>query len=261
MKHKLSMFALTALVGICSAAAASADDWATLKLKVVYDGPAPKLKPLDGTKEPFCAGLQIPDARMVVGPKGELANFGVVMDMRKSEATAIHPDLANPPEKPLVIDNKKCVFLPRVAFAYAGQKVIVTNNDPCGHNYKVDPFSNDSVNMLVPIGGQIEVEFKDGERSNFTEFTCTIHPWMKGQLIIRDHPYVGISGTDGVVTIEKLPVGEVTFKLVHENMKKSIDEGKLDGKKDKWRSGYIEFELKPGMNEHTLTLDPDLFED
>ena len=47
---------------------------------------------------------------------------------------------------------------------------------------------------------------------------------MKGHVIIRDHPYVGISGEDGVVTIEKLPVGEITFKLVHENMKKSLDE-------------------------------------
>lgn len=263
MKFSFPVIAITALVSICSALPASAAEWATLKLKVVYDGNGPNLTALNGTKEPFCANLTIPDERIIVGPMGELANFALVLDMKKSdlEDSDIHPDLKDAPAKPLIIDNVKCIFSPRVAFAQTGRKVTVKNSDQCGHNYKIDPFSNDSFNQLIPIGGSADLKFDSPERSNFTEFACTIHPWMKGQLIIRDHPYVGISGTDGVVTVENIPAGEVTFKLVHENMKKSIDEGKLNGKKEKWSRGYMEVELKPGMNDlGTITLDPDLFE-
>ncbi|GAB5403387.1 MAG: methylamine utilization protein [Aureliella sp.] len=238
-----------------------AAEWADLKVKIIYDGPAPKLALLGGSKEPFCANQRIPDERMIVGKQGQLANFAMIMNMRRSDATDIHPDLKEPPEDPLVITSKNCLYKPRVALVRTGQTVLVENGDACGHNFKIDPFSNSPVGRLIPIGGPQEFVFEVPEHTNFTEFSCTIHPWMKGQLIIRDHPYVGISGPDGVVTIEKLPAGEVTFKLAHENMKKSIDGGKLDGKKARWRSGYIEFELKPGMNTHTLTLAPDLFED
>ncbi len=235
-----------------------ATEWADLRVKVVYDGPPRQAAAL---LPPMGPAGQVLDERMIVGKNGELANFAIIMDMRKSKANDIHPSLTSPPTKPLEIVSRNGAFKPHVAFAQTGRQVIVKNNDPYGHNFKIDPFSNDSVSSLVPIGGQIEVEFRDSERSNFTEFTCTVHPWMKGQLIIRDHPYVGISRTNGVVTIEKLPVGNVTFKLVHENMKKSISEGKLDGKPAKWRSGYIELDLQAGLNEHTITLDPDLFED
>lgn len=241
---------------------ANAAEWATLKVKVVYDGKAPELKPLDGSKEPFCAPLPLPDQRMVVGKDGGLANVAFIMDMRKSEATDIHPDLAKPPAKAVVVDNNGCLFTPRMAFVQTGQTVVVTNSDQCGHNAKLDPFSNDPVNQVVPIGGKIELVFNDAERSNTTEIACTIHPWMKAHLIIRDHPYVGISDEDGVLTIENLPVGEVTFKIVHENMDKSIDEGKLNGKAEKWSRGYIELDLKPGMNDlGTITLDPSLFKE
>jgi plastocyanin len=260
---KMRLLATLAVAVLCPNFA-NAEEWATLKLKAVYAGEAPKLAPLDGSKEPFCSKLPLPDERMIVGKDGELANFALILDMRKSKLKEddFHPDLVKAPAKPVVVDNNGCLFKPHVAFVRTGQKVIVKNSDQCGHNAKLDPFSNDSINEIVPIGSQIELMFGDTERSNTTEITCTIHPWMKGHLIIRDHPYVGISGEDGVVTIENLPAGELTFKLVHENMKKSLDEGKLNGKKAKWSRGYMEVELKPGMNDlGTIEFDPALFND
>ncbi|HBE69586.1 MAG TPA: hypothetical protein DDW52_15680 [Planctomycetaceae bacterium] len=251
------------VAAIClSTSAASAADWATLKVKVVFDGKQPKLPPLEGTaKEPFCVDKKLPNELIVVGAKGELSNLALIMDMRKSEVDDIHPDLAKPPTEPLVIDNKDCIFEPRVSFLQAGRPVIVKNSDKCAHNYKIDPFSNDPINILVPIGGQIQAEFKDGERSNFSEYGCTIHPWMKGQLIIREHPYVGVSDKKGELVIKDLPAGKLTFKVVHEAMNRSIKEITLGGKKMKTSRGNIEVELKPGMNDlGTLVVAPDQFD-
>lgn len=134
--------------------------------------------------------------------------------------------------------------------------------DACGHNFKLDPFSNPSFNSLIPTGGKVDMRFAQAERSNFTEFSCTIHPWMKGLLIIREHPYVGISDTKGRLEIKDLPVGKVTFKLAHENMKRSIDSGELEGKKSEFPRGYITLDLQPGLNDlGVLKLSPELFED
>ncbi len=264
MKRCFTLLPLAAMLTLSLVNIAAADDWATLKVKFVYDGKAPQLDPLDGSKDPFCANLTIADERMIVGKDGALVNIALVMDPKKSEVDAIHPDLINPPKEPVVIDNNGCVFKPRVLFVQAGRTLKVTNTDKCGHNAKIDPFdnANPAINDIVPMAGEIEVVFGASERSNFTPIGCTIHPWMVGQLIIRDHPYVGISGEDGVVTIKDLPAGKVTFKIVHENMKKAIDEGTVNGKKEKWSRGYMEVELKPGMNDlGTITLDPELFED
>lgn len=253
---------VSALVFVLLAGSVFAEhgEWATVRLKVVYDGPAPVVKP--AMRRALCAGLPIPDERMLVGKDGELANLALVMDMKKSEATEIHPSLKKPSEKPLEIIAKNCRFVPRVAFVQAGQSVIVRNADACGHNFKLDPFSNRSFNMLIPIDGKSDFAFENGERSNFTEFTCTIHPWMRGQLVIRDHPYVAISDTKGLLEIKDLPTGKVTFKFAHENMKKSIDAGTLDGEKAQWPRGYITLDLKPGLNDiGVVKLSPALFEE
>ncbi|GAB5403388.1 MAG: methylamine utilization protein [Aureliella sp.] len=250
---------IAAIVTVASQVHISAAEWADLKLTVTYDGPVPKLAALNPPIPGPCAVARVPNQRMIVGAGGQIANFALIMDMQKSKATDVHPDLVAPPPKPLAIDINNCAFTPHVAFARTGRRVIVTNKDACGHNVKVDPFSNKTFNSLVPVAGQIEVMFKYSERSDFTEVACTIHPWIRGWLIIRDHPYVGISGADGVVTIEKLPVGKVSFKLAHQNARKWISEGKIDGKAARWRSGYIELDLKPGLNEHTIELAPSLF--
>lgn len=258
---KILSIALAAAVCL-TATAASAADWATLKVKVVFDGKQPKLPPLQGTeKEPFCKGKELPNELIIVGEKGELPNLALIMDMRKSDVDDIHPDLEKPSKEPLVIDNKNCIFEPRVAFLQAGRPVIVKNSDKCAHNYKIDPFSNQPINVLVPIGDEIKADFPKGERSNFSEYGCTIHPWMKGQLIIREHPYVGVSNEKGELVIKDLPAGKVTFKVVHEAMDRSIKEITLGGKKVKTSRGNIEIDLKPGMNDlGTLVVAPDQFD-
>lgn len=252
-----------AIVALCLLVdPAQAAKWADLEVTVIYSGKAPKPPFLDSSKEPFCAGLKIPDERMIVGDKGQLANFALIMNRRRSSIEAIHPDFVNPPTQPVVIRTKGCQIIPHVAFVRAGQSVKVINDCECAHYLKVDPFSSLPSGVLVPISEKQQTfHFQNAERSNFTELNCAIHPWMKGYLIVRDQPYVGISGVDGVVRIPKLPVGKVVFKLAHENMNRTIEQGRLNGRLERWERGYWEVELKPGLNQYTLKLAPDQFND
>jgi hypothetical protein len=45
---------------------------------------------------------------------------------------------------------------------------------------------------------------------------CNIHTFMKGYLVIKDHPYVTMTDPDGTFIIRSIPVGTWTFRAWHE---------------------------------------------
>jgi hypothetical protein len=48
------------------------------------------------------------------------------------------------------------------------------------------------------------------------QVNCFVHSWMSGYVIVRDHPYVGITDESGTLEICNLPGGEWTFKVWQE---------------------------------------------
>ncbi|MFN3193484.1 MAG: methylamine utilization protein [Aureliella sp.] len=229
---------------------------ATLKIKFVLDGKAPEAKNIDGSRDPYCADKEIPNEKMVIGEKGEIANLAIYLDTRKTKIDL--PEIAVADEKH-VLDNKGCIFTPHVIKARPGQTILVKNSDETGHNANFSFFNNAAVNFLVPANGEKELELKADEPAPIP-VECNVHPWMKAFLIVTEHPYVGVTNADGELIVKDLPVGEVTFKVWHENAVKSIDEATVGGKKEKWSRGRMEIDLKPGVNDlGTVTLSADLF--
>ncbi len=220
-------------------------DTATLKLKFILDGDVPKREEVDGSRDPFCADLEILSEKMVVSKAGEIQNVVLYLDTRKTKVDL--PNIPVPDVKP-VLDNKGCVFVPHVFAVRAGQTVIVKNSDEAGHNANFNFFNNPSKNFLVPAGGSKELEIKQSEPTAIP-VDCNIHPWMKSHIIVMDHPFVGISNEKGELEIKDLPVGEVAFKIWHENSDRSLEKGELNGKSEKWSRGVMKVELKPGMND------------
>ena len=45
---------------------------------------------------------------------------------------------------------------------------------------------------------------------------CNIHPFMKGHLLVQDHPYMAVSGEDGTFEIKNIPAGKHEFQFWHE---------------------------------------------
>ncbi len=232
-------------------------DTATLKAKFVLKGDAPKPEKIDGSRDPFCADQDIFSEKMVIGGGGEIQNLALYLDTRRTKV-----DLPEIPveDKSFTLDNKNCVFVPHVLAARPGQSILVTNSDETGHNANFNFFNNDAVNFLVPAGGEKELELKADEPAPIP-VDCNIHPWMRAFVIVTEHPYVAITDAGGELMIENLPVGEVTFKVWHENAKRSIDEATVGGKVEKWSRGRMEIELKAGMNDlGTVVIDRELFE-
>lgn len=233
-----------------------AKKWGTLKAKFVVEGKLPEATKVNAAADPICAAFPIMTENIIVGKDGALKNVALFMD-KKSKTKDIHPSLEKPAVKPIVLDNKNCVFVPHVLFVRPGETVQVTNSDSTGHNANFNFFNNQAVNFLVPAGGSKDLKIETEEPAPIP-VECNVHPWMKAHLIVQEHPAIGISGEDGVLEIANLPVGPVTLRAWHEVGK--LDEVTIAGKKVKWSRGRVDFEIKEGMNDlGTITIAADKF--
>jgi len=245
------------------AAPVSAQQWADLKMTFVYDGKAPEAKKIDASKDPYCLegdNKIVSESLVVNGANGGIRYIALSLDVKDVSKLKIHPDLAIASAEKPVLDNVKCVFIPHVLVMRAGQTLEVRNSDKTGHNANFGFFKNDAQNVTIPSGGSKEVKIGKEETAP-TPVECNIHPWMKGYIIVKDHPYVGVSNADGVLEIKGLPAGEeLKFRVWHESQNKSINEVSINGKAEKWDRGYVTLTLKPGANDiGTVKLAPARF--
>ncbi|HBE67844.1 MAG TPA: hypothetical protein DDW52_06820 [Planctomycetaceae bacterium] len=222
---------------------------ATVKLKFQYRGGPPKYSDLSGAKDPFCACCRIPDERLLVGPDGGLSNVALIWDERRNEK--LRPTSFPPTDKEQLvrIRHEGCRFIPRITVVQSGQTLVVDNLDAVGHNTRI-LFLNDSPEgRLVPVGSPFKRTIRSTETAPLP-VECTIHPWEKAWVIVRDHPYIGVSDTKGELTIKRMPIGRTYFKIWHESLRLiSSSQVKLNGRQVRLERGRIIFELKPGMND------------
>ena len=264
----MKKFFLAALVSIPMASGfltvtASAQKWADLTMTVVLDGAVPERKAINMAADPKCNNKNPLSDDLIIDPKTKaISNIVFMIDTKKNKLdnSKLHPDLQKLPDTKPVLDNVLCKFEPHVMAIRAGQKIEVKNSDEAGHNAKFGFFANKEVNPMIAAGKSVDVETKEEEKAA-TKVECSIHPWMNAYVFILNHPYIGISGSDGVIKIEKLPAGvELDFKIWHESQNKSIEEVNLGGKAATWTKGTVKLTLKEGANDlGTLLLKPDRF--
>lgn len=179
---------------------------------VRFDGPVPeqKVAQLGGWSE--CIA-QHPDGPPKVGDvlvqNGKLANVLVYIK------TGLGDRVFAIPEEPVVIDQKGCLFIPRIAAAQSYQPIRFLNSDPTAHNVHGLPDNSQPWNFSLSVKGSartIRVERPEA----VIEIVCDIHGWMKAYLGVFDHPYFALSAPDGRFTLEQVPPGEYEIEAWHE---------------------------------------------
>ena len=222
---------------------AQADGWGDLKGKFVYTADIPTASKLNITKDPeYCGRFQLVDESLVINPENKgIANIIVMMYLSRGKTTAVCPDL-KPADKLVEINNIKCRFEPRISVVLAGQEFVIKNDDTIGHNTKIDTFANAASNDSVPAKGQMKTTFPKPETLP-TPVSCSIHPWMRGYLVIKDHPYVAVTDANGEFMIPKLPAGKLTIQFWQERTG-YVENVTIGGKKTKLRRDRIELTIK-----------------
>ncbi len=118
-----------------------------------------------------------------------------------------------------LLDNKDCRFEPRVLFAATGHGLRVRNSDPFAHTARL---SDGAGNLLwnAMLTTTDPVVTKPFVRSGTYQVLCDMHPWMKSHVIATRHPFVVVSGKDGLGTIAGVPaeLPELSFVAWHEKL-------------------------------------------
>ncbi len=153
---------------------------------------------------------------LVVDPKTKGVAYGFAYLIRpKGDSADVTRALIDKQPK-VVLDQKNCEFLPYVLPLHKDQTLVIKSSDPTNHNVRFAGFNNPGINQVINGAGQIEVKLIADRLP--LELHCDIHPWMKGWLMVFDHPFFTTTGPDGAFEIKDIPAGIQNVVVWHEKM-------------------------------------------
>lgn len=176
------------------------------------DGEPPKFKPIDMSAEAACVQANsspvVPQI-VVTGAHGALANVVVYV---KSGLGSYRFDL---PSTPVALDQKGCMYEPRILAVMARQTFEVHNEDQTIHNVHAMPRENRAWNKSEPVGDPpIEANFTKPELA--IPIACNIHPWMRAFMFVFAHPYFAITPKTGDFELKGVPPGTYVIEAWQE---------------------------------------------
>ena len=182
--------------------------------KVSFTGTKPAARTISMDAVPACANQHkgpIPVEDTVVNSNGTLKNVFVYV---KSGLPARQWPV---PSDPVVMDQKGCIYAPRVLGVMTGQDLVFTNNDPSMHNVHPMPKNNKEWNTSQAPKGEKLVKQFDKE-DIMVPFKCNVHPWMKAYVGVVSHPFFAVTAADGTFSLKGLPPGDYTLEAWHEKL-------------------------------------------
>jgi plastocyanin len=188
------------------------------------------MKPLDMTADPGCPpGPQPAEVEVVKG--GKLANVFVYVKEGLPQGNFAVPT------EPVVLDQKRCRYIPHMLGIMAGQPLKITNTDTADHNIHDMPSNNPPFNeSQMPTDQPVTKKFSNTEM--MIPVQCNQHPWMRAYINVMSHPYFAVSGPDGSFEIRNLPPGEYTIAAVHEKFGEQTMKVKV-GPKESVRAPFV----------------------
>jgi plastocyanin len=185
----------------------------TIHVTVRYSGevPAPERINMSGT--PACEQAHpepVYDTSLEVRD-GKVANAVVFVERGLGERAFASP------EAPVVIDQKGCLYDPRVAATMVGQPVEFHNSDREAHNVRGRPERVKAWNFMISRQNASRTLTFDRPEVGI-RVGCDIHPWMVAYLSIFSHPYFAVTAADGTATLQNLPPGDYTVAVWHEKL-------------------------------------------
>jgi plastocyanin len=187
----------------------------TVTATVTFEGtpPAPPMISLAGDRHCVteAGAAERAEEQIVVGDNQALQNvFVYVKDGLGAFGFPVPPE-------PVVLDQDKCRYTPRVLGVRVGQALQVRNSDPLLHNVRSNGVINQAFNKSTPIEG-MSFNHTFATKEVMVPFKCDVHGWMSAYVGVLDHPYFGTTTPDGRVVLGNLPPGTYTIEAWHEQL-------------------------------------------
>jgi plastocyanin len=226
-----------------SAAAAPTGATGTIKGVANFAGKGPEMKvPTKRKEAELCKDKEVKYNAVLVN-NGKLQDVLVrVMDVKgKFEA----------PKEKAVLDQKDCMYTPRIQAVMEGQEIDVKNGDATLHNVHAKKGAESLFNQAQPKGSPAIT--KEWDDSAVIKFTCDVHPWMRAFVVVHDNPFHAVTKDDGSFTIDKVPVGKYEVEAWHSQFgakKASVEVA--EGKTAEIKFDYAEKDEAPADNKDEL---------
>jgi len=156
--------------------------------------------------DPFCAKTPMTDPT-VLAKGGKLENVWVHVSKGAKDAA--------PPATPVEMDQKNCMYAPRMTTAVVGQKIQAKNGDPVLHNVHTYFGATTLFNKGMPNDKAAPIEYVAKEEG-VMKWKCDVHPWMRGYIGVSKSGLSAVSGESGSFKIENVPPGKYTIESWHE---------------------------------------------
>jgi plastocyanin len=194
------MLALTAALLLPAAAMAE-----SIEGDISFTGKVPVAGKLHREADPFCAKKPMMDPAVSV-KGGKLENVWVHVTKGAKDSAA--------PSGVVEMDQKDCMYTPRMATAVVGQKIQAKNGDPVLHNVHTYMGASTLFNKGMPNDKAAPIE-TDAKEAGVMKWKCDVHPWMRGYIGISKNALQTVS-TDGSFKIDDVPPGKYTVEAWHE---------------------------------------------
>ena len=182
--------------------------------KVIYSGPKPVVRNISMEANPVCFKLHpngVPATDLILNPDNTVRNALVYVK------AGIFGQQFPAPAQAIRVDQKGCMFEPRMVALMVNQRLEVANGDATNHNVHVMPEANPDLNVTQPPQAPAKViQFAKPEIGIVV--MCNIHPWMRLYVHALANPYYSITGEDGTFAIKGLPPGTYTIEVWHEKL-------------------------------------------
>jgi hypothetical protein len=206
--------------------------------RVVFEGQPPSMEALKMSSDQSCvqgAGPNPQSEAAIVGAGGGLKN--VFVHIKSGLDTAYSFEV---PNKPAILDQKGCIYQPRVLGVRVGQPLEVSNSDTTMHNVHSLPIVNQEFNKSTPVRGSRTTQiFTVAEVP--VRFMCNVHNWMAAWVGVVAHPFFAVSDDSGAFSIAGVPPGKYVVEAWHEKFGTQTAELTIGEK----QNGTMTFTFKP----------------
>lgn len=207
----VGVMATLTMSGAERVASAQAAARGTIKGHIRLSGEEPGNPVIRMGRDPMCAainrGKQVVQEAVVASLDGSLANVFVRLQ-GTFPATPV-------PNEPVTLDQRGCVYVPRVMGIRVGQTLQVRNDDELLHNVHSLSAKNNTFNVSEPKAGMVQ-QFKMKDEEVMLRIKCDVHSWMTTYIGVVSNPYFAVTSKAGTFEIANVPPGTYTIHAWHE---------------------------------------------
>ena len=197
---------------------------------VLYSGALSERPKVPVTIDQYICGKEKDADDLVLGPKRGVQNAVVWIENP--------PPGAKWPAQPAKVemDQKGCVFVPRVLVVPVGGTVDFLNSDRLLHNLRSVSKQNPEFNRTQPHNRTIPITFTKPE---LVTIACDLHSWMKSWVVVAEHPFYAVTDASGAYRIANVPPGKYRVRMSQEALGQTTREVVVGA-----QGGATDFDIK-----------------